>query len=419
MTTDPRLAALRHQALDAAAAGRLADADRLWRQLLAQDPDQPDALHFFAQQAMRQNDMAMAAELLRRAAPRAPGDVLLQLNLALASRLTGDDNGEDAALQAALAADPACFPALLARADLLERRGLVRQAARISKDALAITPPDDRLSPSLAQMADNARRRVAVNADLFADFLRERINSAHLSSPRAKEALAIASGKTRAYVHQPTMLHFPALPPISFYDRELFPWLAELEAATDTVQQELAGVLERDAKGFAPYVAHREGVPLNQWAALNNSPKWNAWFLWKNGEPQAQHQALCPQTTQLLTRMPMADVPGAAPAAFFSVLEPGAHIPPHTGVTNTRLIVHLPLVAPKDCRFRVGNDTRTVERGNAWVFDDSIEHEAWNDSAQTRIILIFDIWNPLLSDSEKALVQALVAGMSEYYGTDA
>ena len=86
---------------------------------------------------------------------------------------------------------------------------------------------------------------------------------------------------------------------------------------------------------------------------------------------------------------------------------PGAHITPHTGILNTRLLCHLPLVVPEGCWFRVGNEVREWETGKLTIFDDSIEHEARNTSAFTRTILIFDIWRPELHPEERALVEAI------------
>jgi aspartyl/asparaginyl beta-hydroxylase (cupin superfamily) len=90
---------------------------------------------------------------------------------------------------------------------------------------------------------------------------------------------------------------------------------------------------------------------------------------------------------------------------MFSILEPHTRIPPHTGSSNVRATVHLPLVVPGGCGFRVGAETRIVEAGKAWAFDDTIEHEAWNDSAEPRAILILDTWNPFLTEAERAAVR--------------
>jgi aspartyl/asparaginyl beta-hydroxylase (cupin superfamily) len=100
----------------------------------------------------------------------------------------------------------------------------------------------------------------------------------------------------------------------------------------------------------------------------------------------------------------LARIPGRAPTVFFSILKAGAHIPPHTGVTNTRTIIHLPLIVPGLCEFRVGGETRAWREGEAIAFDDTIEHEAWNRSDQDRAVLILDVWNPYLSETERALI---------------
>lgn len=115
----------------------------------------------------------------------------------------------------------------------------------------------------------------------------------------------------------------------------------------------------------------------------------------------------------------MAQQPGFAPTAMFSRLDPHTRIPAHTGSSNVRLITHLPLVLPGPARFRVGNETRPWKMGEAWVFDDTIEHEAWNDADEDRVILTFDIWNPFLSESERALITVLMAAKNEYYQTTA
>jgi aspartyl/asparaginyl beta-hydroxylase (cupin superfamily) len=95
-------------------------------------------------------------------------------------------------------------------------------------------------------------------------------------------------------------------------------------------------------------------------------------------------------------------------------LDAHTHIPAHTGTTNTRLTVHLPLIVPPGCRFRVGGEIREWRAGEAWAFDDTIEHEAWNDADVTRVILIFDVWNPQLTTLERNLVRELTVAFAEY-----
>ena len=106
--------------------------------------------------------------------------------------------------------------------------------------------------------------------------------------------------------------------------------------------------------------------------------------------------------------MDQPQVPGASPVAMFSLLAPRTRIPAHTGVANTRLVCHLPLIVPPDCGFRVGATTREWRVGEAFVFDDSIEHEAWNDSDELRVVLIIDVWPPALGDAERQAVAAVI-----------
>ncbi len=231
---------------------------------------------------------------------------------------------------------------------------------------------------------------------------------------RFDEGLQIYAGRKRAYTHEPLLLHYPGLAPIQFFDRGLFPWLPELEAATDQIREELVVVMREDLEAFDPYIQYPPGVPVNQWVELNHSPRWNTYFLWRDGKRFDDHCARCPQTAAVLARLPMLDQPGFGPTAMFSVLEPKTHIPPHTGSANTRLIAHLPLILPGPARFRVGNDTRDWKMGEAWVFDDTIEHEAWNDADKTRVVLIFDIWRPDLSAAERELITAMMTAKNAY-----
>jgi aspartyl/asparaginyl beta-hydroxylase (cupin superfamily) len=148
--------------------------------------------------------------------------------------------------------------------------------------------------------------------------------------------------------------------------------------------------------------------PANQWEELNHSLKWSAFFLWENGVRNDANADACPQTDALLRRLPLLDIPGMAPTAMFSVLKPRAIIPPHHGVTNTRAVVHLPLIVPEGCAFRVGGETREWREGVVWGFDDTVEHEAWNRSDRVRAILIVDAWNPHMTEEDRAVARATI-----------
>jgi aspartyl/asparaginyl beta-hydroxylase (cupin superfamily) len=101
---------------------------------------------------------------------------------------------------------------------------------------------------------------------------------------------------------------------------------------------------------------------------------------------------------------------------MYSALQPRTRIPPHMGAANFRLVVHLPLLLAPGCGFRVGSQTRQWRIGEAWVFDDTIEHEAWNDSDEPRYIFVCDIWNPRLSPEECAAIAGVIAATDAFNG---
>ncbi len=373
-----------------------------------------------AEQALRRRDAAAAFEALRRAEAIAPDNFPVHLFKSLAYRATGDLAAAQRAIEKALAIDPYSFIARLSRAWLVDRQGHARQAASLYEQALAIAPPPEQVPPDLAAPVARARAAVAeMNAALKAHLLARvadiRARHADASLARFDESLDILSGHAKAYVQQPLLLHYPQLPAVPFFPRELFPWLPELEAATPVIKEELDVLLQQSGTGkFVPYVDYPSGAPLNQWQELNRSRRWSTFFFWRDGKRQDEACARCPRTAEVLDRLPMARQEGYAPTAMFSVLDANTRIPPHTGSVNTRAIVHLPLVLPGPCTFRVGNVTREWRMQEAWVFDDTIEHEARNDNDELRVILIFDVWNPYLSEAERELVTAMMGARAEF-----
>jgi aspartyl/asparaginyl beta-hydroxylase (cupin superfamily) len=291
-------------------------------------------------------------------------------------------------------------------------------AAKTYHNALQTIPPGAKLPESLRAPIARALKVVDENNAQLEAFLNERLADVASTDDRSRfqHGLDALFGKRRIYNPQPTFLHIPRLPAEEFYAHSAFSWLDKFESTTAEIRAEFERVYAEDVGGLEPYVNHRDSAPLDQWKELNHSPRWSVYYLWRDGRPLTQRLARCPVTASLLADTPKIDIPSVGPTAFFSILDAHSHIPPHTGVTNTRLIVHVPLVIPAGCRFRVGSQTREWRPGCAWVFDDTIEHEAWNDSAAPRAILIFDVWNPYLTQTERELVRRAVAGIREYYG---
>lgn len=397
--------------------GRFEEAQRLLGELAAVAPGHPKVLLNRGQRALQQGDPRTALKLFRDAEAGDPADIAVKLQLAAAQRMLGDLHGALRSLDEALAIQPYLLMALLSKGAVLEKLGQVQQAAQSYKHALQVAPDEDRLPTGLKAPIARARQVVAEVDDGLEAYLRDSLTALRARSDNADlgrfdECLDVLVGKKKVFVQQPDLIHFPRLPAIQFYDRSHFPWLPELEAATDMIREEMLGVLRDDQEEFRPYIAFDPDKPVNQWAELNNSPRWSSFFLWKDGKKVEDHCARCPQTTELLSRLPMAVQEGYGPTTMFSVLEPRTRIPPHTGSANTRLVCHLPLIVPDGCRFRVGAETRPWKRGEAWIFDDTIEHEATNPSDALRVILIIDVWHPGLSAAERAAVTALLEAES-------
>jgi aspartate beta-hydroxylase len=400
--------------------GQLEQAAQCWREVLLLAPEHPQALFHLGQHALYSKDLKTAQAYLERAVASAPKEPAVPLNLSFVYRATGDTRAEMGALTRALTIDPYFYPALLAKGMLLERTGDKKQAARAYKDVLTISPPEDQLPADLKAPMRHARTLVEENAAALNALLETRLAPVRMQHPddnldRFEQCRDVALGRRKVYTQQPSMLHFPGLPAIQFYRDAEFPWLARLEAATDTIRDELRVVMREDVGEMRPYVAHPDGAPIDQWAELNHSPRWSVFFLWEHGQRNERNCARCPRTAAILDGIPMMDLEGFAPTVMFSILSPHTHIPPHSSVTNARLVVHLPLIAPERCRFRVGNETREWKYGKAWVFDDTIDHEAWNDSDEVRVILMIDVWNPYLTTAERDLVTSLLNGIREYY----
>ncbi|MBE7219811.1 MAG: aspartyl/asparaginyl beta-hydroxylase domain-containing protein [Caulobacteraceae bacterium] len=267
------------------------------------------------------------------------------------------------------------------------------------------------LPPDLQAEVARARAAVATHSSEVEAFLVAELRRAGLDGPggrRVRDSLDMMLGKKRIYLQEPTQYYFPELPQVAFYDRDALPWLDPVEAATDAIREELHAVLADD-DAFLPYVEGAANRPAHDRGPLYGDPSWSAFYLIKAGEPVAGNAERCPRTLAALADVPLCAIPGRTPQVLFSLLRPGARIPPHTGLLNTRLICHLPLIAPQGCGFRVGHETRSWVEGRAWAFDDSIEHEAWNESGSLRVVLIFDVWRPELTATERDLVSVMVA----------
>jgi len=383
-------------------------------------PEHPLILNARGMQKLHEGQLQAAKELAERAVARDATNPAFWINLATIQRALKAPEAEMQALERALTLEPRHLLALLQKASLLELLERPRAAAKVYRAALQTIAPGTAVPPLLQKPVQRALAAVKANDAALEEYLGQKLQglrSARGSSTQRRfdHCLDTFLGKRAVYRPQPTFMYFPSLPDWEFHDRDAFPWLEEFEASSQEVRREVEGVLRDEQSELVPYIAHADGLPLDQWAQLNRSRRWSAYFLWKEGSRIEAHIARCPVTSALLSRTPQVDIAGHGPNAFFSILDARTRIPPHTGETNTRLIVHVPLVVPEGCGFRVGSETRQWRVGEAWVFDDTFEHEAWNESDRARAILIFDVWNPHLTETERALVRSATQGIREFY----
>ena len=352
-----------------------------------------------------------ALALLDKAAAIDPGGFDLHLKRSAMLRASGNAPAALDAIEAALAISPLDFMALLMRASLKDNLGDV-DAGEAYAQALA-QRPSTIASPQLAAAVKRAEEvrddwLAAKGQRLATAMASVEVSASTEVRTRIARFRSNALRQTRVWHAEPTHFHYPGLIEREYHDRSLFPWLTKLEAATDIIQAEFEAVTSAERAELVPYIQYPAGAPLAQWKALNHNRDWTAIHLWQYGRRVDANARYCPRTMQLLEAVPQPKIAGCSPNAMFSLLAPGTSIPPHNGVANTRLVCHLPLVVPKGCSFRVGAETREWRRGEAWVFDDTIEHEALNPSGELRVILIVDIWHPGLSEVERAAVCALL-----------
>ena len=375
----------------------------------------------------RQADALLRSGRLREAQQKIRASLAIEANSsvrwmksAAIERALGDLAGALSATETALTHSPLDFMALLSRAHLLEKLGRADAGEAFGR-ALANKPETDlpvAMTPVIERAQASYEGYVEKKYRLLSGIADDAMQSATPQTKRHIDRLVSNMlRKTRVYHSEPTHFHFPGLPEREFHDREDFPWLPMLEAATDEIAAEFAAVVASDDAELVPYIQYSDDVPLRQWAELNRSRDWTAIHLLRNGEIVEANAKRCPRTLQILDAVPQPAIGGCGPNAMFSLLMPRTAIPPHTGVSNTRLVCHLPLIVPQNCWFRVGATTRSWNRGEAFVFDDTIEHEAANDSDELRVVLIIDLWHPALSVDEQQGVRAILGADRNAFGT--
>ncbi|MFL5295915.1 MAG: aspartyl/asparaginyl beta-hydroxylase domain-containing protein [Phenylobacterium sp.] len=377
----------------------------------------PQAIWSGGARALREGRPAEALAAFEQVLAGGEPTATIWVGLGMARGALGDTPGAIAALQAALALEPRNPHALMQMADVHAAAGDARAASTFYDTVVKLAAAPGAIGPAFHPEVARAERMREQFAGLYEGHLRAELAAAGVDGQQARRvrrALDLLLGKAQRYEQEPKGFYFPELPNVEYAERTDFPWLDRIEAATAEIRAELTAVLQEDG-AFAPYVEAEPNRPFFDDHGMLGNPSWSAFYLIKGGERIAENAARCPATLAALAEAPLCEIPGRTPSVLFSLLRPGAHIQPHHGFTNARFVCHLPLIVPEGCAMRVGSETRAWREGEACVFDDSIEHEAWNRNPdRLRVVLIFDVWRPELSLAERGLVTKLLQAVDRF-----
>jgi len=400
---------------------------RLSSALLDSHPDDAETRVIHAAAWMAGGDWREAVAQLELCVGSPRVSHLANARLAFCRMKLGDREGALSAYRAALDERPGDFVQRLAYAECLQAGAQDDAAAReffrtlCNAQAAGAWRNDATTPPHLRERVRNAMETVdRGRARLFWQLLDRHVAAyGEAAMRRVREALAlylgaieIPAGDTRQHSK---FFHMPGLPPTPYYPRERFPWYPLLESATGDIRRELDAVLRSHAP-LEPFLGAPGGKVGDEYLGGDPSLRaWDAYFLHRHGKPFEEHLLRCPATASILSQLPLTIVRDHAPEVLFSVLAPDTHIKPHHGVTNTRVVTHLPLIVPEgDCRLVVGGEAHAWREGRCITFDDTFLHEAWNRSGQLRVVMILDTWNPDMTPEERVAVRDLIEGIGDF-----
>jgi aspartyl/asparaginyl beta-hydroxylase (cupin superfamily) len=327
---------------------------------------------------------------------------------------------DEASIDSLLEREPRNIEALVRKGELREQVGDDRAAHAFYQTALRAAVATQPLPQSLHSAVQRAQQGVARGQVRFQEQLERSLAEAGFPAgdrpPRFQQSLDIMMGRAQAelQLQRPTAYYYPGLPQRGYYERSELPWSAAIEAAAPAIRQELLDYLASGEEGFSPYLVNDPSRPRRDFHGLLDNPAWSTLALWEKGAPVPDLADRFPITLQAVQSLELPHIGCRAPMIQFSRLSAGARIPPHHGSMNARLICHLPLIVPPGCAFHVGGERREWREGELLTFDDTVEHEAANDGADDRIILMFDVWKPELSDEERRAVTALFNAVDSY-----
>jgi aspartyl/asparaginyl beta-hydroxylase (cupin superfamily) len=369
-------------------------------------PQQQYPLIAQADAAMARGDVREAESLLELAAQRGR-DASTLLRLATVRRMVGDYAGALKCASAAVELEPRNFLMCLMLGSLREATGAIHGSERAYRAACASTPRDLGFQPAMAKQLERARQRVEAAHTWRRRLLDWRPGAGNMGAAEERRMRGFRANLLEnldAGPLAPPVYLVPGIKTKRYFDPADFEGFAEVESATDVLRDEFLSLAERKKDQIGVRLTGLHGDV----GGSGSGGRWSMIPLMRNGRVVEEFASQCPRTMKFASTLDLPRLSLISPSVYFSVLEPGSRIAPHTGITNARLIAHFPLIVPDDCGLRVGGETRRWEPGKALVFDDMTEHEAWNDSEHIRVVLIVDLWRPELSAAEREAVRLLM-----------
>jgi aspartate beta-hydroxylase len=399
-------------------------AERILGTVTVMAPTSTEAWVLLARCAQSRGDAMRALECMQTACRLDPNNPLLLCQLGVAAAAAGYLDEALQALRFASGLAPGLHVARLRIGQVLEAKGDRHSAIRAYMRALIAAQLDGKwlneeaipagLRAAVTHAAQVAREgRVEIIRGLLDPLLE---CYGHMAMRRVERSLLgyleLETCLPSDPQQRPKFLYCPDLPSSAYLERELFPWFDALEAGYPQIRAEAQRVLEAPdtLKPFLNLGAHDD--PSAYLAGTEDgAARWDAFFFYRYGSRYADHHLRCPRTASILEALPLVRIAEHAPEICFSVLAPGTHILPHHGVTNVRVVVHLPLIVPPDCALRVAGQDHAWQEGRCVAFDDTFLHEAWNRSGEPRAILLMDAWNPHLTEVERIAFTAIIEGI--------
>ncbi len=390
-------------------------AESLYSGILKKWPDSLEACVQLARFAMDRADPGRAAPLLERARALAPNHPQLAVNLGFAYAHSGRPAGACRLMEETTAKFPDFHPAWLLLSQVRDVSGDRTGANKALMQAIRRAQSkgewlDEKTTPAalldtVLQGVERVRQwRREVLVQSF-EAMRGEYGSDALQ--RVDRALGHFLGESDAKPEDPRQaprfLFVPDLPATPFLDPALLPWTQRLIESYGAIRGEAQlRLAER------PAAASAAGTD-------NPTASWDGYYFVRHGARIAANHVSCPATSAVIDTLDLCQIRDQAPSVCFSWMSPQSNIAPRFGLTNSRVVVHLPLIVGGDSGLRiVDGEARTWVAGEPCVLDDSFQHELWNKDSEPGAILLMDAWNPHLSGIEQRALGQLVEAISDF-----